>query len=235
MADTETLLDTLAGFARNLTSEYSIDDVLLELAERVTAALGLVGAGVALSRDDRVTFASASCESIAELERAQEDEQRGPCVEAIKASRIITITDVTAPEIRVRWPAYVAIAERSGVRAVAGMPMLSGGTAIGAMNLYAHASRRWTDGDLQAARVFTDIATSYLMHASRLSEQRRTAQQLQHALDSRVIIEQAKGIIAAKSGTTVEDAFIRLRKYARDHNALIRDVASAVVNLDLRI
>lgn len=234
MADSETLMETLAGFARNLTGRYGINEVLLDLAERVTEVLDLAGVGVALRQDERISFAAASREWIAELERVQERTQQGPCIEAIRSGRVVTLDDLGRLDGGESWPEYREAAARSQIRAVAGIPMLADGDPIGAVSLYNSLPRAWDGADLQAAQVLADIATCYLVHASRLHQQRRMAEQLRYALDSRIVIEQAKGIVAASDGIGVDEAFQRIRKYARDHNAQLRAVASAVVNLGLR-
>ena len=229
------MLETLAGFARVLTGSFGISDVLHDLAERVTAVLGLAGAGISLCQEGELRFATAPVEPIAALERVQELHQRGPCIEAVEQRRTIAVPDLQDALVADRWPAYVVQAQVSGVRAVAAVPMLANDEAIGAIDLYDGSQRDWNDTDLQNARVLADIATSYLVHASELERQRRTTEQLREALESRIVIEQAKGIIAASNGISVDEAFKRLQKHSRDRNALIHDVASAVVKLGLRV
>ena len=89
--------------------------------------------------------------------------------------------------------------------------------------------------DVAAARVLADMATIYLVNVSKLDQQRQLNTQLQHALNSRVIIEQAKGIIATAHGTTVDTAFELIRRHARNHNARIQTVAEAIVHAGLRV
>lgn len=235
MRDTQRLLDALAAFTRTLTRPYAIGDVLHDLAERVSAVLALTGAGVTLVQNDHVQFVTAQLETIEELERTQEARQAGPCVEAVRTGQPVAITDLTADsDTSARWPEYADKAHTVGIRAVAGIPMVTDDGVIGAVNLYDAAPRQWSPEDLEVAQVLADMATGYLVHASALDQQRRTAEQLRQALDTRIVIEQAKGIIANAEGISVDAAFQRLRKHARDHNARIHDVAYAVVNLGLR-
>ena len=93
--------------------------------------------------------------------------------------------------------------------------MLGEGEAIGAVNLYDSQPRNWSAEDLRVATVFASIATGYLTHASAAQKQQRTAEQLQQAMNTRLIIEQAKGVLANRREITVDDAFQTLRKYAR--------------------
>lgn len=235
MPDSHVLLETLADFARNPTRRYSIIDVLHDLAERITDVLGLTGAGVSLIQDGRIRFVTSPSEAIAALERVQEQHQAGPCADAATSGEVVTVADLTDSDRARGWPGYVEHALQADIRSVAGIPMLADGEPIGAIDLYSTATREWTSEDVRAARILTDIATSYLVHASELEQQQRTSEQLQEALDSRIIIEQAKGMLAASQGISVDQAFKALRKHARDHNARIQDVAKAVVNLGLQV
>ena len=100
---------------------------------------------------------------------------------------------------------------------------------IGALNLYSPEPRRWTDEDISVARVLADVATSYVVNASKLRQQEQLSEQLQHALQSRVIIEQAKGITAQQNSVTVDQAYQLMRRHARNNNASLRLVAEAIV------
>ena len=105
---------------------------------------------------------------------------------------------------------------------------------IGSLDLYDARVHPWSADEIGLATAFADIAGSCVEHSVDLDRLRRTVDQLQHALDSRVIIEQAKGMLAADAQISVDEAFARLRKHANDHNASLRSVADAVVNLGLR-
>jgi GAF domain-containing protein len=234
MVSTSELLEELSKFAATVSDHFSISDVLHDLAESVTRVLGIAGAGVMLINEGRVVFATSSPEALAVMERVQEAEQDGPCVDAARGGVVVTVADLDAPEHLERWPRYVPAALAAGIRSAAGVPMLYGSNRVGAMNLHDAAPRRWGDTDLVVARVFADMATGYLMHASELEQQRRAAEQLQQALESRAVIEQAKGIISAARGISVDAAFQVLRRHARNHNASLREVADAVVSLGLR-
>jgi GAF domain-containing protein len=229
----DVLLASLERFATTLTSGYGIGDVLHNLTEEMAQALDLTGAGVTLVHDGRQRFVTAAVDAIANLERVQEDRQEGPCIDAVASESQVAVEDIAASEPHERWPGYVAAARTADIRAVAGIPMLAEGAAIGAVNLYVRRPRSWSAEDLRVAMIFATIATGYLTHASAARQHQRTAEQLQQALDTRLVIEQAKGVLAAKRATTVDDAFQTLRKYARDHHARLHDVCRAVVDGDL--
>ncbi len=233
MPSPETLLDSLERFASTLTGGYGIGDVLHNLTQEMAEVLSLTGAGVTLVHDGQQRFVTAAVQAIATLERTQEHWQKGPCIDAVSTGHAVAVEDIATGDAGERWPDYVVTAKTAGIRAVAGIPMLAEGEAIGAVNLYDSEPRCWTTEDLRVAGVFSRIATGYLTHASAARQQQRTAEQLQQALNTRLIIEQAKGVLAAKRETTVDEAFLILRRYARSHNARIHDVAGAVVRGDL--
>src|SRR3954447_12618288 len=195
--------------------------------------LDLTGAGVTLVHDGQQRFVTAAVEAIATLEREQETWQKGPCIDAVSSAAPVAVPDIALGDASKRWPDYTVAAKTAGVQAVAGIPMLAEEEAIGAVNLYDTQPRNWSDDDLRVAAIFASIATGYLTHASAAQQQQRTAEQLQQALNTRLIIEQAKGVLATQQETTVDDAFLTLRTYAREHGARIHDVSRAVVEGDL--
>ncbi len=233
MPNPDTLLDSLERFAAALTGGYGIGDVLHNLTEEMAEVLNLTGAGVTLVHDGQQRFVTAAVDAIASVERVQETWQKGPCIDAVATAGPVAVPDIAAEDASERWPDYVIAAKTAGIQAVAGIPMLAEGEAVGAVNLYDSRPRDWSAEDLRVATIFASIATGYLTHASAARQQQRTSEQLQQALNTRLIIEQAKGVLAAKREITVDDAFLTLRQYARDHHARIHDVSRAVVRGDL--
>lgn len=232
MAREDLLVGALSDFARTLVRHFDISDVLYDLTTRVTTVLEVASAGVSLVQDGRLRFVTALDETTASLERVQESEQAGPCVEAFRTGEPLLVSSIDRAEQR--WPAFVAQARSVGFAAVAGIPMRLDGERLGALDVYHTSPREWSDDDVRVARVLADMASSYVVTASELERQQRTTEQLQRALDSRVIIEQAKGVIAAERKITIDQAFDVLRSHARSHNADLRTVAEAVINLGLR-
>ena len=224
-------LRTLSEFTRVLLTPYDVHVVLDQLATRVTEVLGLLGSGVSLAEGDRLAFDAGVGGPVTVLERLQEATQIGPCVTAFRSGQVVTVSDLGGENER--WPAYCRTARALGVQAVASIPMRLGDQAVGAMDLYAAESRTWDEDDMSAAVVMADMATAYLINASQHRQQVELAEQPQHALDARVVIEQAKGMIAGKAGITPDAAFDQLRRHARGRGATVRAVAEAVVNLGL--
>jgi len=233
MYDQPLFLKTLSRFAVVLPARYDLAAALSELTESVTAVLGLSGSGVTMAEKGRLRFVTAVSQASGELERNQEEQQAGPCRDAFDTGEVVRVADVRAE--CARWPEFAATAIRLGVAGVAGIPMRLADQIIGALNLYSPEPRRWTDEDISVARVLADVATSYVVNASKLRQQEQLSEQLQHALQSRVIIEQAKGITAQQNSVTVDQAYQLMRRHARNNNASLRLVAEAIVAVGLQV
>jgi GAF domain-containing protein len=233
MYDHHLYVKTLSAFARTLLAPFEVHTALTELTEVVTEVLGLTGSGVGLARGERLEFDAFFGAATAEVERTQEHVQSGPCVTAFRTQQVVAITDLTTQHDR--WPDYCDVAARVGISAVASLPMRVADRCVGALNLYADAARAWPQDDLDAAVVMADMATVYLINASRDHQQSELNNQLQRALDSRVVIEQAKGVLVARHQISPDRAFERLRSHARSRNATVAAVADAVVRLGLDV
>jgi GAF domain-containing protein len=226
MADDKLLLKTLTEFAESMADGYELTDVLYRLTDDVTKVLRIAGAGIAVADEDgQLRYATASSEQVTVLERRQEQDQLGPCVEAFSSQAIVTVEDIAT---RTDWSNYRKEAQRLGYRSVAGVPLSLRSERLGALNLYDREVRSWGDDELHTAKVLADMVAGYLIH-DLLVDARRVGEQLQHALNSRVIIEQAKGILSSELGVTVDEAFDALRRHARNNNASLTTLAHAVV------
>jgi len=233
MYDQPLFLQTLSRFAVVLPAHYDLEAALAELTESVTAVLGLSGSGVTMAEDGRLRFVTAVSQASGELERNQEQEQAGPCRDAYDSGDVVRVTDVRHESAR--WPEFSATAARLKVAGVAGIPMRLADRVIGALNLYASEPREWSDEDIAVAAVLADVATSYVVNASKLRQQEQLSEQLQQALESRVVIEQAKGITAHKHKVSVDQAYHLMRGHARSNNASMRTVAEAIVAVGLQV
>lgn len=231
--DKTALVQALARFARLLPTPYQVETALDELVTSATAVFDLAGAGVSLLEGDRLRFVSATSEPVTTLERIQELEQQGPCMDASHSGELVTAADLR--DCAARWPQYCPTADRVGIRAVAGIPMSLNSEKLGAVNLYSSVPREWPDDDLDAARVLADMATGYLVNANSWAQQQQVTEQLTRALESRTIIEQAKGIIASVHAISPAAAFDLIRKYARANQAPLHAVAHAIVEAGLRV
>ena len=230
-ADGQPLAEVLSAFTRGLVPGVPVRDVLDDLVRRTRAVLGIAGAAASLQDGDTLRSVAAVDDRTANLERLQERVQAGPGVEAWRTGEVVAV-DLRAGGPR--WEGYPRAALRAGIVGVAGIPLQGADRAIGALVLYADGPPEWPPASLAVARVLADVATTYVVQASELHHQRRLTGQLQEALDARVVIEQAKGILAAERSVSVDHAFELLRTHARNRNASVRAVAEAVVRLGLR-
>lgn len=233
MYDQSLFLRTLSDFTRVLLTPYDVPTVLDELADHLTDVLDLLGSGVSLVDGGRLRFATAYGPAVAAAERAQDEHQRGPCIDAVHQGGRIAVVEVR--EFAERWPEYTAAASGLGIRSVASIPMKLEPHTVGALDLYARERRDWAEEDLEAAEVMANMATAYLVNASHHDKQVELNQQLQTALESRVVIEQAKGMVAARKGVSPPAAFEILRAFARERGVTLKAVADAVVTLGLEI
>ena len=233
MYDHQLYLRTLSEFTRTLLTPYDVHAMFHQLADRVTSVLGLTGSGVCLARAGRLELDTALGDDVTAVELVQERHQAGPCVTAFRTGEIVAVRDLR--EAPSRWPEYVRVAEEMGILAVASIPMRLDDVTVGALNLYSREVRDWPREDLDAAVVLTDMATVYLINASHHRKQVELTEQLQHALDTRLVIEQAKGMLAVRHSITPEQAFERLRTLARSRSVTVEAVAEAVVRLGLEV
>ncbi len=233
MYDRPLFLRTLSRFAVVLPAHYDLESALSELTESVTQVLGLSGSGVTMAEEGRLRFITAVSEASEELERNQEEQQAGPCRDAYDTGEVVRITDMRLESTR--WPELSATATRLNIAGVAGIPMRLADQVIGALNLHAPQPREWSDEDMAVAAVLADVATSYVVNASNLRQQEQLSEQLQQALESRIVIEQAKGITSQQHAITIDEAYHLIRGHARSNNASLRTVSEAIVAVGLRV
>lgn len=233
MYDQRLFLQTLSRFVEVLPARYDLDAVLADLTENVTAVLGLCGSGVTMASDGRLRYVAKATRASAELERDHAKLHPCPCRDAYATGEVVRVTGLC--EESTRWPEFAATAARVSVAGIAAIPMRLDNKVIGALILYSTEPRQWSDGAIAVARVMADLATSYAVNASKLHQQEQLSEQLQEALDSRVVIEQAKGITAYQCEVTIDQAYQRMRTHARNNHASLRKVAEAIVGVGLHV
>ena len=228
----EALAVACADLARTMARPDAADTVLPRIAAHVVTVLAVGTAGVLLEDSDgRIVVASASDELIATLLGIEQDVGDGPTIVAFAedtTARADTLVDVGRA-----WPRWVPEARALGVGAWLSVPS---GTEDATVVVSAASTRprHWQDVEMRAAQVLADLAAGWVAHADELDRARRTAEQLQDALDHRMVIEQAKGILAGELGCSLDQAFAMLRAHARRNSVTVRSVAQAVVELGLR-
>ena len=223
--------DALAKSVARLEGVDPVDtglDAALELAVAETDELFEVdGAGLMLVDADGVLRSTtASDRPGGMLESLQEQFGEGPCVDAFLKDGPVLADDLAADP---RWPSVGPLAAGHGVRAVLGVPIDLRDGPMGTLNVYAAHPRGWDDSEVAAIQAYTRVIASLLRSAVQAHVSGRAASQLQRALDSRSLIEQAKGVLMERRGLDQQAAFELLRSRARSTRRRLQDVARETV------
>lgn len=222
------LVDTFVELADTMVSGYDIVDLLYRLVSRCARTLGAADAGILLPDPQGSLEVVASTSERSQLiSLLQLDEQQGPCLEAYHSGQSVTVRDFTA--IQDRWPRFAAAAGELGYQWMHAIPLRLREEIIGSLNLFGDQPDTLTAEDARAARGLADIATIGILHERAFRESDLARTQLQHALDSRVVIEQAKGVLSHTHGVDMEEAFRLLRERARSAQRKLADVAREII------
>ena len=227
------LIEAFVVLADTMVDDYDVIDLLDRLVAYSVELLAADAAGILLVDavgDLRIVASSNEQSDWMELMQLQADE--GPCVACFRSGAPVSIGDLG--EATTRWPRFVAaIQERGAYRSVHALPLRLRGEAIGTMNLFRRQPGVLRAADLAVGQAMADVATIGILQERAIRRSEVVTEQLQTALNHRVIIEQAKGVLAHQGSLTMAAAFDRLRRYARNHNARLSEVARKVVETDL--
>lgn len=228
------LLRAFAVLADTMVDDYDVVDLLQTLVETCNQVLGTTASGVLLADDnDELDVVASTSEASRLVEVMQLSASAGPCIESFQTGRVVSVPDISrSPD---RWSMFRSKALDLGFNAVDAVPMRLRDQTIGTLNLLRAETGELPEDDLIAARAFADVATIGILHERTLAESSRVRQQLQTALDSRVLIEQAKGVVAYTRRISVEEAFTVIRQYARSHQLRLSRVAQAVIERTLEL
>lgn len=227
------LARTLVELADTLVDDFDVVDLLVLLADRCVEVLDVAAAGIMLaSPEGNLRSVASSSETMRVLELFELQAQEGPCLDCFRTGQPQLNQALAAAGGR--WPRFAPEALAAGFRSVQAVPLRLRGNVIGALNLFHTDHRELTDPDVDVAQAFADIATIAILQHRAARESQLVNEQLNHALNSRIVIEQAKGMLAERLDLTMEQGFSALRGYARDHNLRLADVANEVVTGALR-
>ncbi|TDW29314.1 GAF and ANTAR domain-containing protein [Cryobacterium psychrophilum] len=221
------LTDTLVG-------EYDVLDVLHTLVEVSVDLLDAESAGLLLvdPNGELQVLASTSEESQL-VEILQSQAGVGPCIDAFRTGTVVTISDIATEGSQ--YPEFQAAALSQGFHSVHAIPMRVRPNTIGALNLFRKNTGRLTEEDAAIGQALADVATISILQERTVRENTVVNEQLQRALNSRILIEQAKGVIAQRSQVNMNEAFNRLRAYARSHNELMHESAEKVISSTVQL
>lgn len=225
----ETLLaKTMVALADTLVVEFDVIELLTVLTDGCIDVLDVRAAGIMLAapQSDLRVMASSS-ETMRVLELFELQAQEGPCLDCYRSGRPVLNQDLATADDR--WPRFAPEARSAGFQTAHALPMRLRGTVVGGLNLFHVHQRQMTQADVAAAQAMADVAMIAILQHRAAVEAQLVNEQLSHALNSRIIIEQAKGTLAERQGVDVEQAFSLLRNHARNHNLLLVDVARDLI------
>jgi GAF domain-containing protein len=223
------LAETFVGLADTLVDDYDVVDLLDGLVSSCVSIFGITAAGLLLvDQRGHLSVVATSSEQTRMLEIFQLQTDQGPCLDCVRGAQTVTSGDLEAD--RGRWPDFVPAALAVGFRSVAAVPMRLRDDTIGGLNLFDSRPILMAEEDRRIAQALADVATIGILQQRSQHRSAMLAEQLQQALNSRIIIEQAKGVVAERSGVGMDVAFETLRTYARNHNRKLSEVALEIVH-----
>jgi GAF domain-containing protein len=218
-------LDQLADLR---SSPVTVEEALERVVGTADALFGVDGTALMLvDRDQALRNLATSDDRAAPLEQLQAEHGEGPCVDAFEDKQPVAADDLATED---RWPAFAPAAAGRGLLAVLASPIPYSDQAVGVVAVFAGQTHSWTEAEREAIVAFTELVALLILNAMEASERGRLAGELQVALDSRVVIEQAKGVLVGRHGLTTRQAFDRLRRQARDQRRPLSEVSRAVVS-----
>ena len=212
-----------------LVDDFDLVDFLQMLASRTAELADASVVGIVLAdTNGHLQFMAASEEDARLLELFQLQNDEGPCLDAFRLGTPVVNTDLQAA--RQRWPRFAPHAAAAGFTTVHAFPLRLRSQAIGALNVFgATAGPTLSEDDIAIIQSLADMASIALLQERAIRRGEVLTEQLQGALNSRIVIEQAKGAVAQARGVSVDDAFLLIRTHARSHRQLLGDVAHTLV------
>ena len=226
--DGQLLSETFVELTDTMVADFDVIDFLHVLTNRSAQLLEVAAVGLLLADprgELRVVAASSEAARLLELFQLQNDQ--GPCLDCFRSGRPVSAADLTA-EAR-RWPRFAPAAQQAGFAAVQALPMRLREQVIGALNLFRTTPGAFDPAGIRIGQALADVATISLLQERSIRHSDTLNEQLQTALNSRVVIEQAKGKLAERLGLDMDQAFAVLREHARTRNLRLSELAQAFV------
>jgi transcriptional regulator with GAF, ATPase, and Fis domain len=213
--------------ADTLVDDFDMLEFLSMFVERCVALLDVAAAGVVLSdQKGGLAMAAASSEQAHLVELMAVQANDGPCLDCVRTGQPVSSSNLAADNER--WPSFAPAARAAGFAAAHAVPMRLRKTVIGALNLLNTESNAVGEDGVRLGQALADVATIGMLQQRAIHDRTILAEQLQTALNSRVVIEQAKGVLSARAGVDMQTAFTALRSYARTHQTRLSNLAGAV-------
>lgn len=221
------LADAFGELGRIVLAEDPLESILSRVAELAKRLIpGAAETSLTLIEGERATTAAYTAELALRLDEAQYAGDVGPCLEAARDGREVLVRDIRD---ETRWPSYAAVAAAAGIRSSLSMPLPVQQEVIGALNIYGDASEAFNEDAAELARAFAGYAAIALANAQVFAATAALAQQMKQAMESRAVIEQAKGILMGQRRCGEGEAFEILRDISQRSNRKLREVAEALV------
>jgi len=218
--------------ADTLVADFDVIEFLETLAQASVDLLGVTATGILLAdHTGTLNLVAASTQQARVVELSQLQDAEGPCLDAYRNRAPVQCPDLATA--RDRWPVFAPALAAAEFGAVHALPMRLREQAIGAMNLFSIEPSTLDAQTAELGQALADVATIGILHERAFRHHEVVTQQPQSALNSRIVIEQAKGVLAERLQLSIEDAFTELRAYARDHNLKLADVAGAITRGEL--
>ncbi|MBY9076526.1 GAF and ANTAR domain-containing protein [Nocardioides sp. WL0053] len=218
----------LVALADTLVDDFDVVDLMDRLVGTCVELLGTDTAGLLLAdQRGKLQLVASSSEETRRLELFQLQSEEGPCLDCFHTGLPVREPDLAAASTR--WPRFTQAAAAFGYVSVYAVPLRLRDQAVGALNLFRSGRPALSADDQRVAQALADVATIGLLQQRTRQRATALAEQLQGALDSRVVIEQAKGVLAEHGRVDMSTAYAALRRFSRNHNQKIAEVAERVV------
>ncbi|MCW2529903.1 MAG: two-component system response regulator [Pseudonocardiales bacterium] len=228
------LSDVFVTLADSLVSGYDIVDLMGQLVSSCVGLFQCDAAGLLLADNaGNLRVMASSSEEVKMLELLEVQNSEGPCLECFNTGRAVAAVDLTCAGADERWPRFSPAARAAGFSFVQAVPLRLREQTIGAMNLMFQRSYDLSADDGALAQALADVATIAVLQQRAMHERDVLTDQLQRALTHRLIIEQAKGVLAERGALSIDEAFNKLRDYCRYHRLAISGTAAKIVNSEL--
>jgi len=215
--------------ADTLIADFDAIDLLHTLTERTVGLLDVDAAGLVMEDPrGRLQVLAATSHAARLLELFELQNEEGPCLDCYTSGEQVVNVDLA--DAAARWQKFTPASVKAGYQSVHALPLRLRNRTLGAMNLFVSDRSNLTPEDVAVGQAMADVATIGLLQERDVRRQEVLAEQLHDALNSRILIEQAKGVLAERAGIDVDDAFRRMRAYSRHLSRPLNSIATAVID-----